>query len=75
MLFLPLLLLRFAVIRPSLLDDEEELELDVDEELEEDERDPEEEPLLSEELLLLETDPRRLESFVRVERLRSFSLD
>lgn len=50
---LPLLLrlrLRFDVIRPSLLDDEEELELEEDEELDEDERDPEDE-LLSEELL------------------------
>lgn len=41
--------LRFDVIRPSLLDDEVELELEEDEELDEDVREPEEE-LLSEEL-------------------------
>lgn len=43
--------LRFDVMRPSLLDDEEELELEVVDELEDDERDPSEDELLSEELL------------------------
>lgn len=41
--------LRFFAFRPSLLDDEEELELEEDEELDDDEREPDEE-LLSEEL-------------------------